>query len=185
MATDPFYALPANEGVEGTTGHGNITQDVEVLDNYIFDEVQNGAEANRGSLYVQLLNRTAMPYSYESIVFVNATSQSSAAAWGAVVHRAYLADFLSATNTGFDSRSLNVTFVDHPFPLTAQLESITKAAAGTTSAIIMGIAWLMISDSLIQNIIREKQRNIKHQIMVSGSSLSAYWLGHYLGDIVF
>jgi hypothetical protein len=39
---------------------------------------------------------------------------------------------------------------------------VIKAAAGTTSAIIMGIAWLMISDSLIQTIIREKQRNIKH-----------------------
>lgn len=177
--------MPVKGGVNGTTGHANITQDVEVLDNYIFDEVQNGAEANRGSLYVQLLNRTEMPYSYESVVFVNATSQSSAAAWGAVVHQAYLADYFKDTNEDFDVNSLNVTFVDHPFPLTAQLQSITKAAAGTTSAIIMGIAWLMISDSLIQNIIREKQRNIKHQIMVSGSSLSAYWLGHYLGDIVF
>ena len=48
----------------------------------------------------------------------------------------------------------------------------------------MAIAWLMISDALIQNIIRERYRNIKHQIMVSGSSLIAYWLGHYIADIL-
>lgn len=146
---ESFYAMPADRGVKGTTGHINITQDVEVLDNFIFDQVQDGAEANRGSLYVQLLNRTERPYSYESVVFVNATSQSSAAAWGAVVHQAYLADYFRDTAPDFKGRRLNVTFVDYPFPLTAQLESITKAAAGTTSAIIMGIAWLMISDSLI------------------------------------
>lgn len=49
----------------------------------------------------------------------------------------------------------------------------------------MTIAWMMISDSLVQNIIKERQRNIKHQIMISGSSLGAYWLGHYIGDIIF
>ncbi len=48
----------------------------------------------------------------------------------------------------------------------------------------MTIAWLMISDSLIQSIIRERQRNIKHQIMVSGSSLSAYWVGNYIADVI-
>ena len=49
----------------------------------------------------------------------------------------------------------------------------------------MSIAWMMLSDSLIQNIIRERQRNIKHQIMISGSSLSAYWIANYISDVIF
>ena len=49
----------------------------------------------------------------------------------------------------------------------------------------MTIAWMMISDSLIQNIIKEKQRYVKHQMMISGCSLSAYWIGIYIADIVF
>ena len=49
----------------------------------------------------------------------------------------------------------------------------------------MTIAWMMISDALLQLIIRERQRNIKHQIMVSGSSLPAYWLSNYFADIIF
>ena len=43
----------------------------------------------------------------------------------------------------------------------------------------------MISSSQISSIISERQKNIKHQIMVSGSSFAAYWIGTYLGDIVF
>lgn len=66
--------MPA-EGVKGTTGNINLTQNVEVLDNYVYDQVKsNGADPNRGSLYVNLLNKTEMPYHYESIVFVNSTS---------------------------------------------------------------------------------------------------------------
>ena len=60
-----------------------------------------------------------------------------------------------------------------------------KSAAGTGSACVIAIAWMMMSDSLIQNVIRERERKVKHQIMVSGSSLTAYWLGNYLSDIIF
>jgi hypothetical protein len=44
---------------------------------------------------------------------------------------------------------MQVNFTSNPFPLTAQAQAVVQAAAGTTSSILMGIAWLMISDSLI------------------------------------
>jgi len=49
----------------------------------------------------------------------------------------------------------------------------------------MTIAWMMVADALIQGIIKERMRFIKHQVMISGSSLSAYWIGTYLADICF
>lgn len=42
------------------------------------------------------------------------------------------------------------------------MQSLNKTIAGTNAAILMTIAWMMISDSLLQNIIRERQRNVKH-----------------------
>jgi hypothetical protein len=51
---------------------------------------------------------------------------------------------------------MNVNFIDKPFPLTRQSQAIITAASGTTSALLIAIAWLMISDSLIQNIIKER-----------------------------
>jgi hypothetical protein len=54
--------------------------------------------------------------------------------------------------------TFNVKFVEEPFPISQALESLNKTIAGTNSAILMAIAWLMISDSLLQNIIRERQK---------------------------
>jgi len=48
----------------------------------------------------------------------------------------------------------------------------------------MAIAWMMVSDSQIQAIIRERERDVKHQIMISGCSLTAYWMGNYIADII-
>ena len=47
------------------------------------------------------------------------------------------------------------------------------------------MAYMMISKSLAENIIRERERNIKHQILVSGAGLPAYWLSNYVADILF
>jgi hypothetical protein len=49
----------------------------------------------------------------------------------------------------------------------------------------MAIAWLMISDSLLQSIIKERSKQIKHQLLISGASLPAYWIGNYAADICF
>jgi hypothetical protein len=42
----------------------------------------------------------------------------------------------------------------------------------------------MISDTLIQSLLREKQNAIKHQIVISGGSKVAYWMSHYLVDVI-
>lgn len=48
----------------------------------------------------------------------------------------------------------------------------------------MSIAWMMISESILRGILSEKKNNIKHQILISGGSLSAYWLANYIADII-
>jgi len=91
---------------------------------------------------------------------------------------------LKDADLSFD-QNFKINFSSKPFQLTKQEQAVIKTAAGTNSAFLIGIAWLMMSDSLIQNVIREKSRNIKHQILISGSSLTAYWLSHYISDILF
>lgn len=118
------------------------------------------------------------------MVFVNATSQDAVGSFGALVHQGFLRKFCGSSDKMKCTKDIKLKFTEKSFPLTKQLEAVIKTAAGTTTAILMAIAWLMISDSLIQNIIRERQRNIKHQIMVSGSSLTAYWMSHFVADVI-
>jgi len=49
----------------------------------------------------------------------------------------------------------------------------------------MAVAWMMLSESVLRGILKEKKNNIKHQILISGGSLPAYWLANYIADIIF
>lgn len=53
------------------------------------------------------------------------------------------------------------------------------------AAILFAVAYMMVSDTLVQSIIKERQNNLKHQLMVSGATTLAYWTSQYLVDIVF
>lgn len=82
-------------------------------------------------------------------------------------------------------KEFKFTFIDQPLPLSKQFSAVASTAQGTLSGMLITFAWMMISDSLVQNIIKERQKFVKHQIMVSGCSLSAYWIGNYIADILF
>lgn len=101
------------------------------------------------------------------------------------MHTAYLKDYLIQNGFMAASDDFSLEFIDQPFPLSKQFQAVVSTAAGTTSGILMTIAWMMISDSLVQNIIKEKQSQVKHQMMISGCSLSAYWMGNYIADLLF
>lgn len=49
----------------------------------------------------------------------------------------------------------------------------------------IGFAYILISMSMISNIVREKELNLKNQMRISGLSLPAYWIGHYISDVAF
>jgi hypothetical protein len=163
---------------------GDILGQVIQLDDQIFDQVQNEGVGIWGSVYINnIKNTVGEPFIYSTVLLLNSTSQSVAGAYGAMMHTAFLKDYL--IQQGSLTSDFNLEFIDKPFPLSKQAQAIVSTAAGTTSGILIAIAWMMISDSLVQNIIKEKQSNVKHQMMISGCSLSAYWMGNYIADILF
>ena len=81
--------------------------------------------------------------------------------------------------------NLNLTLTSQPFPLTLLEQGVGSAAAGTSVSLMFAIAYMMVSDSLVQNIIRERTKRVKQQMIISGVSLPAYWISHYLIDILF
>jgi len=38
---------------------------------------------------------------------------------------------------------------------------------------------------MVSNIVREKEDGLKNQMRISGMSLPAFWLGHYVSDCIF
>jgi hypothetical protein len=79
---------------------GDILGQVIQLDDQIFDQVQNGAaDIQWGSVYINNIENTVgAPFKYSSVLLLNSTSQSIAGAYGAMIHTAFLKDYLSQNN---------------------------------------------------------------------------------------
>ena len=56
---------------------------------------------------------------------------------------------------------LSLKLTSTPFPLTLLEQGVGSAAAGTSVSLMFAIAYMMVSDSLVQNIIRERQKMVK------------------------
>jgi len=105
-------------------------------------------------------------WSYESVLFLNSTSQSVVGAWSSDLHKAILQDYLfermDPKQVLPEGKEFKISFTDAPLPLSKQFSAVASIAQGTLSGMLICFAWMMISDSLVQNIIKERQKNVKH-----------------------
>jgi hypothetical protein len=56
----------------------------------------------------------------------------------------------------FNNTDLILNLTSQPFPLTLLEKGVGSASAGTFVSLMFAIAYMMVSDSLVQNIIRER-----------------------------
>lgn len=71
----------------------------------------------------------------------------------------------------------------HSFPLTAKLSSLVASTVGIGVAFTFALLLSFIPSSLVSFIIKERQDQVKHQQVVSGISLKAYWMSNYFIDL--
>ena len=81
-------------------------------------------------------------------------------------------------------RDVTIKCYNFPFPLTKQMKAFSGTANGFIASFIFSIALSFIPASLIVFIVKEKQQSIKHQQLVSGVSLLAYWMSNYVLDLI-
>lgn len=77
-----------------------------------------------------------------------------------------------------------VNCINYPFPLTERQKTLTGTANGFIASFIFSIAFAFIPASLVVFIVKERQQGIKHQQLVSGVSLAAYWSANFVLDFV-
>ena len=85
----------------------------------------------------------------------------------------------------FDTNNeAQINIYSNPFPITKQQESQINQGDGIATAIPLMIAFILIPASSIYFVVNEKRIGTKHQQFVSGISVSSYWVGTYLSDIL-
>jgi len=93
----------------------------------------------------------------------------------------FMANMLSFRNGG---PAIYVS--NYPFPNTARLASSLESVSAFTAVLFLMIAYSFIPASIVQFVVREKEnnRNAKHQQMISGVSIPAYWFSNFAWDLL-
>jgi ATP-binding cassette subfamily A (ABC1) protein 3 len=113
-------------------------------------------------------------------IFVNTT-----AAHGAVIFKALMDQALYRFMAG-SSADVTLKVNTYPLPMTAGTQALFGSFLAFTACIFIVIAFAFFPASIVGFLVKEKQaeHNSKHQQLVSGVSLPAFWMANYIWDLV-
>lgn len=149
-------------------------------------------DASNLDAYNQYLNTTVNPTRYYSVFidsfdvgkkvysyncFVNTT-----APWSVQICTNFMDRLFYRFLKGDGKSDFTTTMV--PMKLTKQVAAFQNTAVGFVAAFIISISYAFIPASLIVIIVKERENNVKHQQIVSGVSIVAYWLSNLFIDFV-
>jgi len=121
---------------------------------------------------------------YSIVLIVNSISPHAVGIWSAYAQEVILRDFLAKETEG-TGRKVSLTLFNDPFPLGRDFETGLQSIEGFLMAFGIGIVYIIVSPSLLRNVVEERELGLKNQMIVSGVKLPAYWLGHYVKDVCF
>jgi ATP-binding cassette subfamily A (ABC1) protein 3 len=111
-------------------------------------------------------------------IWGNTSAYASLPTYANEIGRAYI-NSLRSTSPFFDVKIYN-----YPLPLTKKQENLAQNAGSFNVALIFAIGMAFIPTGLVTFIVKERETNVKHQHLVSGVSIPAYWLSSYAWDFV-
>jgi ATP-binding cassette subfamily A (ABC1) protein 3 len=162
------YLLPSDYSITFTSA--NDKNALTSLESHIYTQ---GTSDRYGSLFINRLDKVGNNYEY--IVFANLWSQDSAG-----VFMGYFGQALLRLVKG--DPSYKITFANHPLPVSNTGQGNEEAKNGDLMASFVGIAFALIPASIIIFIVQERETNLKHQQVITGVSLTAYWTANGVID---
>lgn len=80
--------------------------------------------------------------------------------------------------------SANIKVIHRSWRLTLELGALEGTADGYIAVSLFALAFSFIPSSLVLFIVKERESNAKHQQIVSGVSIPAYWMSNFIVDYV-
>jgi len=128
-----------------------------------------------GSVLFSTLNKSTQTYTFT--IFANLFSQESSAAYNNLIGESVLK---YATN----NPNLKVNIYTAPLPLRYNTKILEKKSNANGVGNSMTLSFALIPASLIIFLVRERQDRLKHQQVISGVSLIAYWIANSLIELI-
>lgn len=71
-----------------------------------------------------------------------------------------------------------------PYPVTQKLRNRAATASGFFISFIVSIAFALVPAVVVSFILNEREKNLKHMQIISGMSLTAYWVSNFIFDVL-
>jgi len=129
----------------------------------------------KASVFLQNLDKSTNTYKYQLLVDTRARDAS---AFG--INKVNTAILRYAT--GSNSKTINSR--NYPFPNTEGVKAISNLISGLGISFAFAIGMSFIPAGIVTFITKERETNVKHQQIISGMSLSAYWFSNLMVEYI-
>eukprot|EP00644_Phytophthora_capsici_P017588 jgi/Phyca11/535815/estExt2_fgenesh1_pg.C_PHYCAscaffold_420047 len=113
-------------------------------------------------------------------VFTNTTAPHSSVIFKALMDQAVYRFFSNSSAAS----TVNLKVNNYPLPYTAAAKAVFSSSTSFVATLFICIGFTFLPASIVVFLVKEKQaeHNSKHQQLVSGVSLPAFWLSNYIWD---
>jgi len=123
------------------------------------------------------------PTHYTYNILLNASALHGAGVYMNLASNAILRNLVGSPATTADDQPL-IIIRNHPLPLTHEEQRASFLIEANTASTFVLIGLSFISASIAIFIVKEAESKAKHQQIISGISLLAYWLANFAWDVL-
>lgn len=118
-------------------------------------------------------------------VLVNTTLPHGAAVFKSLLDQSLFRYMASTVDSTVDTAELTLRVNSHPLPLTSTTTALFTSYVSFSACMFVVIAFAYYPASIVVLLVKERQseHNSKHQQLVSGVSIPAFWLANYIWDM--
>jgi ATP-binding cassette, subfamily A (ABC1), member 3 len=127
-----------------------------------------------GSYYI--LNFDKVNQKYEYILLSNTQSRNAP-----IIYTQYMTNQILSYAT---DKKININYSHEPFPLISKIRKQGETRNTSNLVFFVSIAFALIPANFITTIIKERETNTKHLQIISGISLTSYWLSNFVFELV-
>jgi hypothetical protein len=110
-------------------------------------------------------------------ILANSSAKHAVGVYMNVLNRALLRNVKNDPTAGLQATNA-------PFKFTARFQQLVSAFAAVSASISIIMAFSFIPAAVAVFVVREREVSAKHQQLLAGTSLFAYWSSNYLFDVI-
>ncbi|CAE8744011.1 unnamed protein product [Polarella glacialis] len=170
-------AMPAYMDTTWTPLWANLEQEAAFL-----QKLWANAPLTESSTYGAILHpsiSSSMPFNSSSPVGATIWANLSSLHAPAIMANAYASAVLSQRGAGITGLDV----VNHPFGFTSYELGRTDFIVGIMAGVMVMAAFAFVPAGITSFVVLEKEKDVKHQLVISGCSIPAYWLSNLLFDV--